>query len=125
VNALFRRSLAALAGHEVVLLKGVDFKAGQARDSLISLGTSERVLRSPRVPALVVAGCLRLQSAGLLEFPVPRACQSTPEPNLATSVDDGPSSRLSTRSKSLNGVLIILLASVRGAKQCYEPAPSP
>jgi hypothetical protein len=72
VNALFRRSLAALAGHEVVLLKGVEFKAGQARDSLISLGTSERVLRSPRVPALVVAGCLLLQSAGLLEFPVPR-----------------------------------------------------
>jgi hypothetical protein len=122
VNALFRRSLAALAGHEVVLLKGVEFKAGQARDGLMSLGTSERVLRSPRVPALVVAGCLLLQSAGFLEFPVPRACQSTPESNLATSVDDSPTSSFPRKSKSFNGMLIILLASVRGATQWCEPA---
>ena len=56
---------------------------------------------------------------------VPRACQSAPESNLATSEYDGPSSNFHMKIKIINGMLIILLASVRGAKQCCEPAYSP
>jgi hypothetical protein len=37
---------------------GGQFQAGQARDSCMSYSALDRVLCSPRVPALVIVGCL-------------------------------------------------------------------